>query len=169
MHLPGERQLQPALGDPSSHSLWGNINGGCFCFISFLARGCLFGPLFPWDCLHFSVLCREGFIQTPASPFRHTTSLHISALLNQESPMASAAALAHPSSCPAPWSTASQQARLPGAVLAAQQPAASPACARSLHREASARHKSVNLEQCNAVPASAGELSRAWLWIITAT
>lgn len=45
--------------------------------------------------------------------------------------MASAAALDEPSRMPAPWSTASGQARLPGAVLAAQQPAASSPCARS--------------------------------------
>lgn len=85
-------------GGPSSHSLWGNTNRGCFWSISCLACACLFAPLFPWDYLHFSVLYREGFIQISASPSYHTALLHVS----QENPMVSAAALDHPSRLPSP-------------------------------------------------------------------
>lgn len=80
--------------------------------------------------------------------------------------MSSAAALDYPSRLP------SQHHRGPGSLVQSWQPSTLlPALPvpGALHREALARHKPINLEQCNAGLASAGELSRAWLWIITAT
>lgn len=73
-------------GDPYSRFLSENTNRGCFWFIPFLACAWLFGPLFPWDCLSFSVLYREGFIQISASPSHHTALLHILAPLKSEEP-----------------------------------------------------------------------------------
>lgn len=170
MHLPGERQLQHTLGDPSSHSLCGNTNRGCFWSISFLACSCLIGPLFPWDHLYFFCAVQRRFRSDISLTLpSHCSSSHFCSLKRGE-PHGLCCSPGSPQQAAQPHGA--QHHSRPGSMEQSWQPSSLlPALPvpGALHREALARHKTVDLEQCNAGTASAGELSRAWLWIITAT
>lgn len=81
-------------------------------------------------CIFLCCIEKVSFRYQPHPP---VTPLFFTFLLSQarRAPWALLQPWITPAGCPAPWSTASQQARLHGAVLAAQQPAASSPCARS--------------------------------------